>query len=310
MQRIRPALSASRKSAPPRTADCAAMPVPIAAPTRKCRRSPVGTASSLRSRDSVLFTSLSSILSGIGRRAAMRVVPQMADALFALQRGLEEDRLYRRGHERHVVMVTHADRDAVARRSSATWRSPTTDVQVASEHDPVLVAVVIMRVDRGRLRIVDRIADASFGLSWLATRKMPQPATSSPQVPDRRTICARGEHALSFHASMVRIEELVFLQHHRSAREHQLDRAEGHQHPFARLAPPAACVRAVRELDDLERSQFAPGRRGLISVENGHERPRWFSMRGWGGGDGRSGMVAGIVATFKVAKSARLGKSV
>lgn len=33
--RIRPALSASRKSAPPRMADCAAMPVPMAAPTVK-----------------------------------------------------------------------------------------------------------------------------------------------------------------------------------------------------------------------------------------------------------------------------------
>src|SRR5712664_947867 len=41
MLRKRPALSASRKSAPPRAADLAVMPVPMAAPNRKCPRANV-----------------------------------------------------------------------------------------------------------------------------------------------------------------------------------------------------------------------------------------------------------------------------
>src|SRR5712675_129076 len=41
MLRKRPALSASRKSAPPRAADLAVMPVPMAAPSRKCPRAKV-----------------------------------------------------------------------------------------------------------------------------------------------------------------------------------------------------------------------------------------------------------------------------
>jgi hypothetical protein len=40
MLRIRPAFRARRKSAPPRAAKLAAMPVPIAAPTRKSPRCP------------------------------------------------------------------------------------------------------------------------------------------------------------------------------------------------------------------------------------------------------------------------------
>src|SRR5258708_4746115 len=41
MLRKRPALRASRKSAPPRAADLAVMPVPMAAPNRKCPRAKV-----------------------------------------------------------------------------------------------------------------------------------------------------------------------------------------------------------------------------------------------------------------------------
>ena len=82
----------------------------------------------------------------------------MPDPLLALQRRFEVNGLYRRGDRRQIVVVAHADRHAVAGRDRHASIADN-DRPPPRNHDPVLVAVVIVRIDRRGLRIVDRVAD-------------------------------------------------------------------------------------------------------------------------------------------------------
>src|SRR5262245_16734255 len=87
----------------------------------------------------------------------MRMVPEVPNPLAAFQGGLEEDGLYRFMDDRHVMVMAHADADAVARPHLHSL-APDDHPRPAFEKDPIFVAVVVMGIDTRLLRVVYRVA--------------------------------------------------------------------------------------------------------------------------------------------------------
>src|SRR6185437_11947824 len=80
----------------------------------------------------------------------------MPDALPSLQRRLEEHRLHLVIRQWEIMMVSHADAEAVTRHEALVLAADHR-FAIAGKHDPVLIAVVIVTVDCGVLSVADPV---------------------------------------------------------------------------------------------------------------------------------------------------------
>src|SRR5262249_39720755 len=85
------------------------------------------------------------------------VVPEMTDPFLTFERGLEIDRSHGRLRLRQVVVMPHSDRNAV---TGGHTQVPFADHDRADavEDHPVLVAIVVVGIDAGILRIGHGVA--------------------------------------------------------------------------------------------------------------------------------------------------------
>ena len=118
----------------------------------------------------------------------MGVCPQVSDAFLPLESGLEVHGLDRLGGVGEVVVVTHADSEAIATAHRNVLLANDGFAR-AFEQDPVLVAIMVVRVDRRLFRIgTGSPLLVQSGLFW--TRNTPQPPSSFFQWPISRTAWA------------------------------------------------------------------------------------------------------------------------
>src|SRR5260221_3224976 len=205
-------------------------------------------------------------------RRAVRVVPEVADALLTLKRRLEIDGAHRAGDDRHVVMVAHADRNAVACRDSQVAIADD-DGAGAFEDDPELVAVVKMGIDGRHLGVGDRITGVLPVRIVGRAEDAAAAEFGTPMARQADDLRAPRSGLYLPRINSGEIDELAIAEHLRAAGRAKLRAAAGDEDALPH-GPASLLTDALgRRIKNGEGFQLAPYGRWFALTKDGQSRP-------------------------------------